>query len=140
MEPNGTCRRQSYKFEPTTRMNNTFILPGKDKKEDIIADTKLGIYVVGFGGGSVNPTTGEFNFSADEAYAIRDGEIAEPLKGCTLIGSGKEVLMSIDRVGDDLDLGGGMCGSSSGMVPVNVGQPTIRLSSITVGGRGGTKL
>ena len=140
MEPNGTSRRQSYAYEPTSRMNNTYILPGKDKKEDIIADTKLGIYVTGFNGGSVNPTTGEFNFTASEAYAIRDGKIAEPLKGCTLIGSGKEILMNIDRVGDDLNLGQGNCGAASGSIPVNVGQPTIRLSSITVGGRGGETL
>ena len=74
-------------------MSNTYIAPGKDKAEDIIKDTKLGIYVANFGGGSVEPTTGEFNFSASEAYIIRDGKICEPVKGCTLIGSGKEVLM-----------------------------------------------
>ena len=137
MEANGCARRQSYKYEPTSRMNSTYIAAGKDNPEDIIKDTKLGIYVANFGGGSVDPATGEFNFSASEAYIIRDGKIAEPVKGCTLIGSGKEVLMNIDRVGNDLALGNGMCGSISGMVPVNVGQPTIRISSITVGGRGG---
>ena len=137
MEANGCSRRQSYRYEPTSRMSNTYIAPGKDKPEDIIKDTKLGIYVTNFGGGSVEPTTGEFNFSASEAYIIRDGKVCEMVKGCTLIGSGKEVLMNIDRVGNDVDLGQGMCGSASGMVPVNVGQPTIRIKEITVGGRGG---
>ncbi|MDD6916831.1 MAG: TldD/PmbA family protein [bacterium] len=137
MEANGCSRRQSYRFAPTSRMSNTYIAAGKDKKEDIIKDTKLGIYVANFGGGSVEPATGEFNFSASEAYIIRDGKICEPIKGCTLIGSGKEVLENIDRVGDDLDLGQGNCGSLSGYVPVNVGQPTIRIKEITVGGRGG---
>lgn len=137
MPPNGTSRRQNYQYEPTSRMSNTYIAAGKDDPADIIKDTKLGIYVTNFGGGSVNPATGEFNFSASEAYIIRDGKVAEPVKGCTLIGSAKEILMNIDRVGNDLALGQGMCGAASGMIPVNVGQPTIRLSEITVGGRGG---
>lgn len=137
MEANGCSRRESYKYAPTSRMSNTYIAKGKDKPEDIIKDTKLGIYVANFGGGSVEPSTGEFNFSASEAYIIRNGKICEPVKGCTLIGSGKEVLMNIDRVGNDLDLGQGNCGSISGSVPVNVGQPTIRIKEITIGGRGG---
>ncbi|MCQ2742507.1 MAG: TldD/PmbA family protein [Bacilli bacterium] len=137
MEANGCSRRQNYRYEPTSRMSNTYIAAGKDNPEDIIKDTKLGIYVANFGGGSVEPTTGEFNFSASEAYIIRNGKICEPVKGCTLIGSGKEVLMNIDRVGNDVDMGQGNCGSASGSVPVNVGQPTIRISEITVGGRGG---
>ncbi len=137
MAPNGTARRESYKYAPTSRMSNTYIAAGKDNPEDIIKDTKLGIYVANFGGGSVEPTTGQFNFSASEAYIIRDGKICEMVKGCTLIGTGQEVLMNIDRVGNDLALGQGNCGSASGSIPVNVGQPTIRLSKITVGGRGG---
>lgn len=137
MAPNGTARRQSYRYAPTSRMSNTYIAAGKDDPEQIIKDTPLGIYVANFGGGSVDPTTGEFNFSASEAYIIRDGKICEPVKGCTLIGTGQEVLMQIDRVGNDLELGQGNCGAASGSIPVNVGQPTIRLKSITVGGRGG---
>lgn len=137
MPPNGTARRQSYKYCPTSRMSNTYIAAGKDNPEDIIKDTPLGIYVANFGGGSVNPATGEFNFSASEAYIIRDGKICEPVKGCTLVGTGQEVLMAIDRVGNDLALGQGNCGAASGSIPVNVGQPTIRLREITVGGRGG---
>lgn len=136
-EPNGTSRRQSYRYCPTSRMSNTYIAAGKDSPEDIIKDTKLGIYVANFGGGSVDPTTGLFNFSASEAYIIRDGKIAEMVKGCTLIGTGQEVLLNIDKVGNDLDLGEGYCGAASGSIAVCVGQPTIRLKEITVGGRGG---
>ncbi len=136
-EGNGASRRESYRYMPTSRMSNTYIDNGKDNPEDIIKDTKLGIYVADFGGGSVDPSTGEFNFSACEAYIVRDGTIAEPVKGCTLIGRGDEVLMNIDRVGNDLALGEGYCGAASGSIPVCVGQPTLRLKEITVGGRGG---
>ena len=137
LEANGTARRQSYKFAPVSRMSNTYIAAGKDDPKDIIADTKLGIYVADFGGGSVQPTTGEFNFAASEAYIIRDGKIAEPVKGCICIGSGKDVLMNIDRVGNDLALGQGNCGASSGLICVNVGQPTIRIQNLVIGGNGG---
>ena len=137
LEANGTARRQSYKYAPVSRMSNTYIAAGKDDPKDIIADTKLGIYVADFGGGSVQPTTGEFNFAASEAYIIRDGKIAEPVKGCICIGSGKDVLMNIDRVGNDLALGQGNCGASSGLISVNVGQPTIRIQNLVIGGNGG---
>lgn len=136
-ESNGASRRESYQYQPTSRMSNTFIDNGKDNPEDIIKDTKLGLYIPDFGGGSVSPATGEFNFSATEAYIIRDGVISEPVKGCTLIGRGAEVLLNIDRVGNDLEIAPGTCGASSGMIPVCVGQPTIRIKEITVGGRGG---
>lgn len=137
MKPNGTSRRQDYTYEPTSRMSNTYIAPGKDDPEDIIKDTKLGIYVTNFGGGSVDTATGDFNFSASEAYIIRDGKVCEMVKGCTLIGNGKEVLMNIDRVGNDLQLAEGTCGAASGHIAVDVGQPTIRIRNLTVGGRGG---
>ena len=137
MEPNGTSRRESFCDEPTSRMSNTYIAPGKDDPKDIIKDTKLGVYVVDFGGGSVDTMTGEFNFSASEAYIIRDGKVCEMVKGCTLTGTGKEVLMNIDRVGNDLKLAEGLCGASSGTIFVDVGQPTIRIKNLTVGGRGG---
>ena len=88
------------------------------------------------GGGSVNPVTGEFNFAVNEAYMIRNGKIAEPVRGATIIGKGTEVLMNIDMVSDNLRLAPGMCGASSGSVPVDVGQPMIRVNNITVGGRG----
>ena len=87
------------------------------------------------GGGSVNPVTGEFNFSVSEGYMIRNGEICEPVRGATLVGKGSEILPNIDMVGTELDQAQGMCGSSSGSVPTNVGQPLIRVSTITVGGR-----
>ena len=134
---NGACRRQSYKFEPTSRMSNTYILPGKSTPEEIIKATKLGLYAKSLSGGSVNPITGEFNFGASEAYIIRDGKICEPVRGASLIGSGAEVLMNIDMIGNDLDMSQGMCGAASGSVPVDIGQPTIRVQNILVGGNGG---
>ena len=136
-EGNGSCRRQNYKYCPTSRMSNTYIANGKNTPEEIIAATKLGLYAVGFNGGSVDPTTGEFNFGCSEAYIIRDGKIAEPVKGATLIGKGEEILLNIDMIANDLAFGQGMCGAASGSIRTNVGQPTLRISEITVGGRGG---
>ena len=136
-EGNGACRRQNYRFVPTSRMSNTYICNGKNTPEEVIAATKLGLYAVGFNGGSVDPTTGEFNFGCSEAYIIRDGKICEPVKGATLIGKGSEILKKIDMVANDLDLAQGMCGASSGSIRTNVGQPTLRVSEVTVGGRGG---
>ena len=134
---NGACRRENYRYIPTSRMSNTYICNGKSTPEEIIAATKLGLYAVSFNGGSVDPTTGEFNFGCSEAYIIRDGKVAEPVKGATLIGKGFEILKNIDMVGNDLALAQGMCGASSGRIRTNVGQPTLRVSQITVGGRGG---
>ena len=134
---NGACRRQNYRFVPTSRMSNTYICNGKNTPEEVIGATKLGLYAVGFNGGSVDPTTGEFNFGCSEAYIIRDGKVCEPVKGATLIGKGFEILKKIDMVANDLDLAQGMCGASSGSIRTNVGQPTLRVSEVTVGGRGG---
>lgn len=134
-EPTGCGRRQDYTYAPTSRMSNTYIDKGEDKPEDIIADTEYGLYCSKMGGGSVDTATGEFNFATEEAFMIRNGKIAEPVRGATLIGKGQEILMNIDRVGNDLSLAAGMCGSISGSIPVTVGQPTIRVSSILVGGR-----
>ena len=134
---NGACRRQNYRYCPTSRMSNTYICNGKNTPEEIIKATKLGLYAVSFNGGSVDPTTGEFNFGCSEAYIIRDGKVAEPVKGATLIGKGFEILKHIDMVGNDLKLAQGMCGAASGSIRTNVGQPTLRVSQITVGGRGG---
>ena len=136
-EGNGACRRQNYRYCPTSRMSNTYIENGKSTPEEIIKATKLGLYAVSFAGGSVDPSTGEFNFGCSEAYIIRDGKICEPVKGATLIGKGFEILKNIDMVGNDLDLGQGMCGAASGSIRTNVGQPTLRISEVTVGGRGG---
>ncbi len=138
-KPTGSGRRQSYKFSPTSRMNSTFIAPGKDKLEDIIKDTKYGLFAKKMGGGSVQPATGEFNFAVQEGYMIEDGKLTRPVRGATLIGHGKDVLFKIDRVADNLEFGQGMCGSISGSIPVDVGQPTIRVQSMTVGGAGGQK-
>jgi TldD protein len=135
---NGATRRQSYKYEPTSRMSNTYIDAGKSTPEEIIAAMKFGLYAKSLGGGSVNPSTGDFNFAVNEAYMIRDGKVAEPVKGATLIGNGADILQKIDMVANDLLRAQGMCGSVSGSIPVDVGQPTLRVSEITVGGRGGS--
>lgn len=132
---NGAGRRESYKYAPTSRMSNTFIESGFDTQEQIIASTPYGIFAASMGGGSVDPSTGEFNFAVTEAYMIRNGKLAEPVRGATLIGKGHEILMNIDRVGNNRKLTQGMCGSISGYVPTNVGQPAIRVSEITVGGQ-----
>lgn len=137
MKGNGACRRESYKFEPTSRMSNTYIANGTSTVDEMIKATKLGLYAKSLGGGSVNPATGEFNFSCSEAYIIRDGKVCEPVRGATLIGSGAEILKHIDMVGNDLERAQGMCGSISGSIPVDVGQPTIRVDEILVGGNGG---
>ena len=136
---NGATRRESYQYEPTSRMSNTFIVGGKSTTEEIIAETEYGLYAKSLGGGSVNPTTGDFNFAVLEGYLIENGKITKPVKGATLIGNGAEVLLKIDRVGNNLERAQGMCGASSGSIPTDVGQPTIRVQDITVGGRGGSK-
>ncbi len=134
MRSTGSGRRQNYTYAPTSRMSNTFICAGTDKRDDIISSTENGLYAAKMGGGSVNPLTGEFNFAVMEGYMIRSGKICEPVRGATLIGKGYEVLLNIDMVADDLVLGQGMCGSVSGSIQTNVGQPMIRISEITVGG------
>ena len=131
----GSSRRQSFAYVPTSRMTNTYIAPGEDKNEDIISSMEYGLYAKEMGGGSVNPVTGEFNFAVREGYIVRNGKVCEPVRGASLVGKGSEILQNIDMVGTDLDMGQGMCGSSSGSIPTNVGQPLIRVSSITVGGR-----
>ena len=135
MPSTGSSRRQSYSFTPTSRMSNTYIAEGTDKNEDIIASMEYGLFAKDMGGGSVNPTTGEFNFAVNEGYLVRNGKICEPVRGASLVGKGSDIIMDIDMVGTGLDLGTGMCGSSSGSIPTTVGQPLIRVSHITVGGR-----
>ena len=135
LAPTGNSRRESFTYTPTSRMTNTFIGEGPDENEAIIASIDNGLYAAAMGGGSVNPTTGEFNFAVREGYLVRNGKICEPVRGASLVGRGSDVILNIDMVGKDLLLAEGMCGSSSGSVPVCVGQPMIRVSSITVGGR-----
>ncbi len=137
LESTGSARRQSYRYPPTSRMNNTYIAPGHMTLNDMIGPIEFGLYAKKLGGGSVNPATGDFNFSVMEGYLIKNGEIADPVRGATLVGNGIEVLRLIDGVGSNLKMGQGMCGAASGSIPVNVGQPAIRVSSITVGGRRG---
>ena len=116
-------------------MTNTFILNGPDKNEDIIKSIEFGLYCKAMGGGSVDPMTGAFNFAVQEGYLIRNGEVCEPVRGASLIGTGSQILQDIDMVGQNLGRGQGMCGSASGSIPTDVGQPLIRVSKITVGGR-----
>ncbi len=135
MPMTGSARRQNYGYEATSRMTNTFIANGPDKNEDIIASMENGLYCRKMGGGSVNPLTGAFNFSVAEGYLVKNGKICEAVRGASLVGTGSEILMNIDMVGQNLARAQGMCGSASGSVPTDVGQPLIRVSSITVGGR-----
>lgn len=132
----GNCRRESYAHLPLPRMTNTYMLAGEHKPEEIIRSVKKGLYAVNFGGGQVDITSGKFVFSASEAYLIEDGEIKYPVKGATLIGSGPEVMKKISMIGDDLSLdeGIGVCGKDGQSVPVGVGQPTLKIDEITVGG------
>ena len=135
MAPTGSGRRESYAYAPTSRMRNTFIAPGQDDEEEMLRTMGDGLYAAKMGGGSVNPATGELNFAVQEGYLVKDGKIDTPVRGASLIGRGSEILMRIDRVGKTMTMGQGMCGSMSGSVPTNVGQPTIRVSRLTVGGK-----
>ena len=131
----GSARRESYKYAPVSRMRNTFIAPGKDSFDSMIASMDYGLYAARMAGGSVNPATGEFNFAVDEGYVVRNGKICEAVRGATLIGKGHEIMPRISMVGNDLELAAGVCGASSGHIPVTVGQPTIKVDQILVGGR-----
>ena len=135
MAPTGSSRRQDYTFAPTSRMRNTYIAAGSDDEAEIIATCGDGLYAKSMGGGSVNPVTGEFNFAVAEGWLIKDGKVDRPVRGATLIGKGAEVLKKIDRVGGKMWMAQGMCGASSGSIPTNVGQPMIRVTDMTVGGR-----
>ena len=135
MPVTGSGRRQGYMYAPTSRMRNTYIAAGNDDNDEIISTMGDGLYAKKMGGGSVEPTTGMFNFSVSEGYLVKDGKIAHPVRGASLIGRGSEILLKIDRVGKDMQMAAGMCGSISGSVPTNVGQPMIRVSELTVGGR-----
>ncbi|PCJ38956.1 MAG: metalloprotease TldD [Moraxellaceae bacterium] len=132
----GNGRRQSYAHLPMPRMTNTYMLPGQDDPKDIIASVKKGLYAVNFGGGQVDITSGKFVFSASEAYLIEDGKITRPVKGATLIGNGPEAMNLISAVGNDLSLdrGVGVCGKNGQSIPVGVGQPTLKIDQLTVGG------
>ncbi len=132
----GNGRRESYAHLPMPRMTNTYMLPGPHEREEIIRSVKKGLYAVNFAGGQVDITSGNFVFSASEAYLIEDGKITRPVKGATLIGNGPEVLTRVTMVGNDLELdpGIGVCGKDGQSVPVGVGQPTLKIEGLTVGG------
>jgi len=136
MRPTGNGRRQSHAHAPMPRMTNTVMLGGPHTRDDMIRSVKRGLYAVNFGGGQVDITSGKFVFSASEAYLIEDGKVTAPVKGATLIGNGPDALTKVMMVGDDmaLDPGVGTCGKSGQGVPVGVGQPTLKLSGLTVGG------
>ena len=136
MAPNGCARRQSYAYAPTSRMSNTFVEAGQSSEQEMFAAVDHGLYAKRMGGGSVSPATGEFNFAVAEGYWIENGKITHPVRGATLVGRGSEVLMNINKVGREVTFGQGMCGSRSGTVPTDVGQPTLLLRELTVGGRG----
>lgn len=132
----GNGRRESYAHVPMPRMTNTYMLAGKYDPAEIIASVEKGIYAVNFGGGQVNITSGKFVFNASEAYLIENGKVTKPVKGAMLIGSGAEVLMKVSMVGNDLalDNGTGVCGKEGQSVPVGVGQPTLLIDELTIGG------
>ncbi|GAB6051661.1 metalloprotease TldD [Magnetospira thiophila] len=139
VEATGNGRRQSYSHAPLPRMTNTYMLAGKHDPQEIIQSVKNGIYAVNFGGGQVDITSGKFVFSCTEAYRIEDGKIGAPVKEATLIGNGPDVLTRVAMIGNDmsLDPGVGTCGKEGQGVPVGVGQPTLRINGLTVGGTGG---
>jgi TldD protein len=136
MRATGNGRRQSYAHAPMPRMTNTLMLGGDGTKDDMIRSVKRGLYAVNFGGGQVDITSGKFVFSASEAYLIEDGKITAPVKGATIIGNGPDALTKVEMIGNDpeLDLGVGTCGKNGQGVPVGVGQPTMMMSGLTIGG------
>ncbi len=136
MKPTGNGRRQSFRFYPIPRMTNTYLLPGYNEPDEIIKSVDKGVYIAKIGGGNVQPTTGRFVFTVTEGYMIEEGKITKPLKGIMLMGSGQEVLMNISMVGNDLlVIGGGTCGKDGQSKPVGFGNPTFKVSKLTVGGR-----
>jgi TldD protein len=134
-KPTGNGRRESYEYYPLVRMTNTHLLPGDSKPEEIIEATRKGIFARHLGGGEVDTTTGDFTFGVREAYLIENGKLTAPVRGATLVGNGPEILKRIDMVGDDVGFWPGTCGKGQ-WVPVTSGAPTLRITSITVGGRG----
>jgi TldD protein len=136
VKPTGNGRRQGHAYAPMPRMTNTFLMAGDKDPKEIISSVKKGLYCANFGGGQVDIVSGKFVFSVTEGYLIEDGRIARPVKGATLIGAGSEALTKVGMVGNDmaLDPGIGTCGKDGQGVPVGVGQPTLRIDALTVGG------
>jgi TldD protein len=134
LAPTGNGRRETFRNKPIVRMTNTYISPGKQDPEKILAETKYGVFVKSMGGGQVNTVTGDFVFAVTEAYLIRDGKLGEPIRGATLVGNGPKVLSIVDRVGWDLGFSTGTCGKDGQGAPVTDAQPTLRIPGMTVGG------
>jgi TldD protein len=136
VSPTGNGRRESYAHAPMPRMTNTYMMSGNKTPEEIIKTVKNGVYAVDFSGGQVDITSGKFTFSCTEAYKIIDGKVEQPIKGATLIGNGPDVLKRVSMVGNDsaMDTGIGTCGKAGQSVPVGVGQPTMLVNNLTVGG------
>jgi len=136
VKPTGNGRRESYASLPLPRMTNTYMLAGNKPKEEIIASIKKGLYATNFGGGQVDITSGKFVFSASEAYWVENGKILYPVKGATIVGNGPQAMKRVSMIGNDLELdtGVGVCGKEGQSVPVGVGQPTLRIDGMTVGG------
>jgi TldD protein len=133
----GNGRRESYRHLPMVRMTNTYLLPGEDDPDEIVGQTPHGIYVAHLGGGQVNTATGDFVFGMTEAYLIENGRITEPLRDANMIGNGPDVLARIDAIGSDFDMSPGTCGKDGQSVPVGCGQPTLRITGVTIGGTAG---
>jgi TldD protein len=136
-ESSGNGRRESFRHLPMVRMTNTFLLPGNDDPDEIVAQTPNGVYVAHLGGGQVNTATGDFTFGMTEAYLIENGRITEPIRDANLIGNGPDVLSKIDAIGTDFDMSPGTCGKDGQSVPVGCGQPTLRIAGVTIGGTSG---
>ncbi|MFN4162184.1 MAG: metallopeptidase TldD-related protein, partial [Stenotrophomonas sp.] len=135
-QPTGNGRRESYAHVPMPRMTNTYMLGGQQDPAEIVASVKRGLYATNFGGGQVDITSGKFVFSASEAFWVENGKIQYPVKGATIIGNGPDALTRVSMIGNDmrLDTGVGVCGKEGQSVPVGVGQPTLRIERLTVGG------
>jgi TldD protein len=136
VKPTGNGRRESYAHVPMPRMTNTYMLGGDRSPEEIVSSLKKGLYAVNFGGGQVDITSGKFVFSASQAFWVENGKIQYPVKGATLVGNGPDALTRVSLIGNDmkLDPGVGTCGKEGQSVPVGVGQPTLRIDGLTVGG------
>jgi TldD protein len=134
VESTGNGRRESFRYLPVPRMTNTFFAPGDATPDDLIGGVERGLYAVSFGGGQVEPATGDFVFGVSEGYLIENGEVTAPVRGATLVGNGLDALRAIDGIADDLDIATGYCGKAGQTVPAGVGQPHVRIRELTVGG------
>jgi TldD protein len=137
VESTGNGRRESFRYVPVPRMTNTYFAPGEASREELIGGVERGLYAVSFGGGQVEPATGDFVFGVSEGYLIEGGKVAAPVRGATLVGNGLEALSAIDGIASDLDIATGYCGKAGQSVAAGVGQPHVRIRQLTVGGTGG---